>query len=375
MGKTFGHKSRGLLKPILKIILVLIVLVAGFVILVIYGSGPEIPDQSETVIAEVLAEEVPELCQGKTGYANNKGIKIWYELIAPTQDASIPVSLRQLNYCPESRGVILLVMGFATDALAWPEEFISAFTDAGYQIIRFDLRGVGMSDWLEDYDSDHPYLLSDMGEDALAILDTLGIPAAHLVGVSMGGMIAQQTAIDHPEKVLSLTSIMSTGFMEDPNLEGLDYWFLSRLGGISARYMVVPDAGDPIRRAYATKSLLLGDSAATFDLKEVARKVHYNHVKRKGYNNRVGEQHAEAIRQSGSRYSALQALAVPTLVIHGTTDPFVPFAHGQKVARLVPGADSLWVQGMGHDLNHEFIGPISAKILNFIEEDPSPLQY
>jgi pimeloyl-ACP methyl ester carboxylesterase len=112
-------------------------------------------------------------------------------------------------------------MGIANDALAWPEHFIQPLVDSGFQVIRYDHRGTGLSDWIDRWDRDNPYSLGDMANDAIAVLNKLKINKAHVIGVSMGGMIAQTMAINHPERIMSLASLMSSGYIEDPNLEGI----------------------------------------------------------------------------------------------------------------------------------------------------------
>ena len=189
-------------KIILTIGLIIILGIVGLGIY-IYLSGPPLPPNSDEIISQVLRSELPEIFSGQTGYAKSGDINIWYESIEPDESP---------------QGAVLLLAGISSDAVAWPPKFLDALVAAGYQVIRTDHRGTGMSDWIENWDSSNPYSLSDMADDGIAVLDALGVEKAHVIGVSMGGMIAQQMSIDHPDRVLSLTSIMSSGNISDPNL-------------------------------------------------------------------------------------------------------------------------------------------------------------
>ncbi|TGG88621.1 hypothetical protein E4656_20155 [Natronospirillum operosum] len=122
------------------------ILILAFAAYLIFG-GPRLPSDTDVVIENVLKNELPQIIRGETGFAASDGLQIWYEIIAPGG---------------EPQGVVLLNMSMAGDALLWPPAFVRAFTDAGYRVIRYDYRGTGMSDWVEHWDSRHPYSLSDM---------------------------------------------------------------------------------------------------------------------------------------------------------------------------------------------------------------------
>jgi len=167
------------------------------------ASIPKLSKENKQTIKEVLDEPLPEVVTGETGFVLNKGNKIWYEKI-PAQS--------------ETKGTVLLIMGNGQDALAWPPDFVSNFTDAGYEVIRYDHRGTGLSEYGSTWKKKDPYTLTDMAGDAIAILDTLKIQKAHIVGASMGGMIAQIIALEKPERTETLISIMSSGDVMDPEL-------------------------------------------------------------------------------------------------------------------------------------------------------------
>ncbi len=341
-----------LFKKIIKYLGILILLIILGGAIYIYQSGPELPKDTDGIIDEVLSNSIPELITGKTGFANSKGIKIWYESIAPRDS---------------TKGVVLLIMGISNDALGWPPKFIKSFTDAGYQVIRYDHRGTGLSDWLEDYDGENPYSLTDMAYDGVAVLDALEIEQAHVIGVSMGGMIAQQLAIDHPQRVHSLSSIMSSGNVFDEELPSISSEVAIDLIKVAIKYSIIPTEKNKIKLHLASRIILMGETTQNLNTKEIAEQVLYNHRKRKGYNPHVSPQHQTAVSISGSRYKGLKVLEIPTLVVHGIGDPFIPIEHGKKCASLLANADSLWVENMGHDLPNEFIPIVSKKIIEFME--------
>jgi len=317
----------------------------------VYNSGPEMPPDTGSLITKVLESPLPELVKGKKGFAKSHGLNIWYESITPERPA---------------KGVVLLIMGISNDALGWPRQFIAALVDSGYQVIRYDHRGTGESDWVKDWNSKHPYALADMADDGVAVLNSLGIQKANVVGISMGGMIAQELAINHPERVATLNSIMSSGYIEDPALPPISSAVAWNLVKVALKYGIIGTDRNMIKMHIASRIILRGKANYQLDTKELAEQVLYDIRKRKGYNSDVSRQHQAAVFLSGSRYDQLKQLSMPTLVVHGTEDPFIPIAHGKKCAAIIPKADSLWVENMGHDLPGYLTGTLTkALIANF----------
>jgi pimeloyl-ACP methyl ester carboxylesterase len=253
------------------------------------------------------------------------------------------------------RPLLLLVMGLGAQMIAWPDDWCTALADAGHFVVRFDNRDCGLSTKLQGVRVDLaavlaawegqgtmppvPYLLSDMADDAVAVLDGLGIERAHIVGASLGGMIVQTMAIEHPERLLTLTSIMSTTgerafYQWDPE--------------VRARLMTPPptDRGGAIASSVEVGRLL--GSPRYFDPAEAAASgaAAYD---RAFFPEGVMRQTA-AIRASGSRDDGLRRLSVPTLVIHGMADRLILPIGGQHTAEIVPGANLLLLHDMGHDL-------------------------
>ena len=321
-------------KILIGLAILLLVAVAGFYIYV--NSGEKLPDNTNEVVKEVLANnDLPEFVTGTTGFAKNDDVDIWYEV---------------MGQADSSKATILLVMGHSATAMIWSTDFYQAFIDSGYQVIRYDNRGLGESSWIEDWSKENAYSLEDMAKDGIAVLDAVGVEKAHVIGVSMGGMISQRMAISHGDRLLSLTSIMSSANMNDESIP-FPNEFTVKMTKLALKYMVInPSEANIMKFGVGFQQLLRGDGPYELNVKRTAQKTLYEIRNRKGLNTKVGDQHTAAIFNSGSRIEELTNISVPTLVIHGKSDPLVKFEHGQKYAPLIPNADTLFVEGMGHDL-------------------------
>lgn len=254
---------------------------------------------------------------------------------------------------------LLLIMGLGAQMILWEEEFCRLLAGHGHHVIRFDNRDVGLSTRLEEAGvprirvmmeqverGERPearYRLSDMGRDAVGLLDGLGIDAAHVVGASMGGMIGQTVAIEHPERVRTLTSIMSS----------TGHPGLPRAKPEAMAVLLTPPPRDRegnIERAVEA-ARIIGSPGFPFDEERIRARAARTYD-RAFYPKGLARQLA-AILASGSRREALEALRTPTLVIHGDMDPLVPVEGGLDTAEAVPGAELLIIEGMGHDLPPE----------------------
>ncbi len=249
---------------------------------------------------------------------------------------------------------LLLVMGLGAQMITWPMELCEAHVDRGFHVIRFDNRDVGLSSKLDDAGGDFlttflaasqgeavevPYRLTDMAADAMGLLDALGIDSAHVVGASMGGMIAQTIAIEHPDRVRSLTSIMSTTGETDvgqPEAEALQ--LLLRPPATSRE--------EAIEASVAARQVIGGPEHFDEDRTRRQAAEAYDRC----FNPPGMARQLLAIVASGSRADGLRALDVPTLVVHGENDPLVTPSGGRRTAELVPGATLVMVPSMGHDL-------------------------
>jgi len=231
---------------------------------------------------------------------------------------------------------VLLISGLGSQLLGWSSGLCEEIAARGFQVIRFDNRDVGLSTKLEGAPG---YSLSEMAADAAGLLDALGIPAAHIVGASMGGMIAQLLAIEHPAKALSLTIVMS-------NLGGSD--------SIRAEPEVVAllvQAPADTREARIEQSVAATRVtwASSFE-EERSRARATLAVDRSFYPDGTARQF-QAINAAGSRHEGLGRVDVPVLVIHGDDDPLVPFANAEQIVAAAPaGTDLQVMRGVGHEM-------------------------
>jgi methylmalonyl-CoA mutase N-terminal domain/subunit len=266
----------------------------------------------------------------------------------------------------ESDPPLLLIMGLATQMLGWPDQFCAGLAEAGHYVIRFDNRDIGLSTHLDDVGaidiaavmagdvSSAAYSISDMARDATALLDALGLDSAHVVGASMGGMIAQAMAIEHPDRVRSLTSIMSTtgnAAVGQPTPEATAALLAPR----------PPDREGTIERVVANYRVI-GSPGFEFDeaaLRERAARSYDRANDPAGVLRQMA-----AVPASGDRTAELTKLRLPTLVIHGREDPLATLSGGVATAESIPGAELVVFDGMGHDLPNElwaqFIEAIAA---------------
>ncbi len=246
---------------------------------------------------------------------------------------------------------LLLIGGLGSQLLSWDEEFCEQLRDRGFYVVRYDNRDAGLSTKMEAAgepdllaafggNANPAYHLDDLAADAVGVLSALGIGAAHIVGVSMGGFIAQLVAINHPDRVLSLTSIMSGPGGVDgvlPHPEGADV--LMRIPP--------PTREGRIEHGVWIRKTLKG-SGDPFDEANETRQVERAHD-RSYYPVGTGRQ-LVAILAAEGRLEKLSRITVPTLVIHGTDDVLVPVDNGRRVANAIPGARLLEFEHMGHNL-------------------------
>lgn len=262
---------------------------------------------------------------------------------------------------------LLLVMGFTAQMTAWQERFCRMLADGGRHVIRYDNRDCGLSTKLDDVTVDPmavmqavlsgaeppevPYTLSDMAADGIGLLDHLGIDRAHVVGASMGGMIVQTMAIEHPDRLHSMTSIMSTvGDTEygEPEPDAI-------------QVLLSPPPSDRDGVVARSLDMAVWSSKRYFDAEATQRLAGF-HYDRSFYPAGAPRQLA-AIYTSGDRSDALRSVRVPALVIHGLDDTLINPSGGRRTAELVPGAHLLEVADMGHDLP-EPLWPLLTAALN-----------
>jgi len=267
------------------------------------------------------------------------------------------ISITYEDKGPKDAPAILLVMGLGGQLTLWPDEFVDALVAHGFRVVRYDNRDVGLSTRFDAAGVPNlkwmfvkaalklpvrsAYTLADMAADGMALLDHLGIVRAHVVGASMGGMIAQHIAARYPDRILSLTSVMST--TGNPRLPRAQKEAMRVLANR-------PMSGDKEALiAYSVNAArVIGSPGYPAAEERLQRRVRSD-FERGWYPQGVARQMA-AIVADGDRRSMLKDVKAPTLVIHGEADPLVPIAGGRDTAETIPGARLLTIPGMGHDL-------------------------
>jgi pimeloyl-ACP methyl ester carboxylesterase len=288
------------------------------------------------------------------------------------------VDLAYDSFGNEADEAVLLIAGLATQRIRWADAFCQDVAARGFRVIRFDNRDAGGSTHFSDHPAPDigaltarlragerpqvPYTLDDMAGDAIGLLDALSIRRAHFVGRSMGGMIAQVAASAHPERVASLTSIMSSS--GNPSLPP---------AAPEVMAMMTRPAPNPREdeTAYVEHSLAFARRIAStaFPFDEEGQRALIREEVRRAYDpGGFGRQFA-AVALSGDRRPRLAKITAPTLVIHGSDDPLVLPAGGRDTAATIPGAEFMLVEGMGHDLPKPFYKTVADAIERIARRD------
>ena len=262
--------------------------------------------------------------------ANANGIEIEYETFGDPSGAPL-----------------LLIAGLGAQMISWDEDFCGLLASRGFRVIRFDNRDVGRSTWVEA-----AYTLDDMAADAAALLESLDIPAAHVVGASMGGFIAQLVALDHPDRVLTLTSIMS-GPSGEEHVQPTER-------GRAVLFVPAPETREQrVEVGVWAKKELLGPADPFDDAYERARIAR---AIERAYHPAGFVRQLQAIAAAPGRLERLGSLRAPALVIHGDADILVPVENGRNVAAAIPGARLVEIEGMGHDVPRRVWAQVADEI-------------
>jgi pimeloyl-ACP methyl ester carboxylesterase len=305
------------------------------------GSMPELVDGFDATIVDEKASKV-----------GPAGIEIAYQRLG---DHDAPVAL--------------LVMWLAAQSIHWPDAFCHALVKGGLQVVRFDNRDSGLSTHMTEAPppnlpatlsgdlSSVSYTLSDMGADTVGLLDALGFGQAHVVGASMGGAIAQTMAIEHPDRVRSLTSIMST--TGDRSVGQASPDVLRQLFAGPR-----PTTRDEVIQQMLRASRAMCSSAYPADEKELVLRA--GRAYDRCYDPLGVARQAVATVASGDRTPRLRRLDVPTLVIHGLADLMCDVSGGRATAQAVPGAELVLFEGMGHSLPTALHAQIAERIVGFV---------
>jgi len=268
------------------------------------------------------------------------------------------------------RPAVLLIMGLGMQLIAWPDYFVQPLLEAGYRVIRFDNRDCGLSSAFDMLGKPNmpwammkfqmgmqlhpPYSLEDMTQDAVGVLDALGVARAHVVGVSMGGMIAQRMAVAAPKRVLSLASIMSSS-----GAKGLPGPQPHAFKAMMSRPRnktedAVTEYGMVLLHAIGSPSYPMPEAELRAQVQQSYRRSLRPHG--------VLRQTLAVMADTG-RVALLAGISCPTLVVHGRADPLVPFACGEDTARRIAGAVLMGIEGMGHDLPPEPVHQILSALI------------
>lgn len=297
--------------------------------------------------------------------------------LQPTQSGKAPCNGIEIYYetfgKPENPA-ILLIMGLDAQLIMWSENLILPLVEAGYYVIRFDNRDIGHSTWMNDqWHRTKPYTLEDMAQDTVELLDFLNIKKAHIMAVSMGGMIAQRIAISHSERVLTLALTMTSGYVLNPTvtpiykgkfLRQLVPYFLKRIS-IKNRFTHPKISVENYIKTYR----FLAGRKFPFN-KEYFNEIFTHGIEiRKGQNPQARYQQFCAIAASGSRLKELHKINVPTLVLHGTADPLVPPIHAKIYAPLIPNAKLVWLEDIGHEIPKDILPEILPELLELFRQN------
>ena len=296
--------------------------------------APRLPPGTRRMIARVRSGPVTGVVTGQSGFARSGAVRIWSESIPPVG--------------PE-RGVVLLNISLGASSLYWPPTFLRALSAAGYRVVRYDQRGTGASSRMQEWTSRHPYSLIEMAGDAVAVLDELRIDRAHVIGLSLGGFVAQEIAIGYPDRVQSLTLMSTSANPTDSTMPGPETWplILSAIASLPLlRYRLLGGEANLVKEVIA--GLVAQRGGDPVDVEEWTKIVLYDRRERGGFNFPALRQHQVAVAVTRSRYPLLAAITAPTLVVHGERDHFLPIEHGRRLARAIPAASGLWLKEAGH---------------------------
>ncbi len=315
--------------------------------------GPRLPPGTGRTIARIRAGPVTGVVSGTSGYARSGGVRIWYESLPPVG---------------AERGVVLLDSSLGVGSLFWPPAFLRGLAAAGYRVVRYDHRGTGASSWMTGWSRKHPYSLIDMANDAIAVLDELRVDRIHVVGLSLGGFVAQEVALAHPERVRSLTLMSTSADPTDPSMPGPRTWPLIRsaiAGFPLLRYRLL--GGETNRVKELLTGLVAHGGDEPVDVEEWTRIILYDLRERHGLNLRALLQHQVAVAVTRSRYHLLAGITAPTLVIHGNADALLPIEHGHRLAAAIPSARGLWLKDAGHPFPYPDMPMVTAAITNHLD--------
>ncbi|OTA20543.1 epoxide hydrolase EphB [Xenorhabdus beddingii] len=276
----------------------------------------------------------------------------------------------------ETRPVVLLIMGLGMQLIDWPDEIVNLLVSAGFRVIRYDNRDAGLSQRFDHlrqraffwqklrFRLGLPvrtlYSMQDMADDALGILDGLNIPHAHIMGASMGGMIAQRLAATYPERTTSLVSIMSSSGARTLTRPRPDV-----MAALSAK--PVSTREDDLIAHQLKMIQVVASPCESLDKEALTRHLRMA-LRRSGYHPNSSIRQTLAIMADSHRTELLAQIRCPTLVVHGEDDPLIPMSGGEDTANRITGAEFLSIPKMGHSFPPQFMQAMTDKIIPFLHD-------
>lgn len=312
---------------------------------------PNYPKKANKFIKKsIRSSDASSYYLGKVDTITSNGFKIAFESIGNKENPSI-----------------LVINGFRAPASTWSPDFILGLVDEGYHVVKIDNRDVGLSTYLSSKKKTF-YTLHDMANDGIRVMDKLSVDDFHVVGSSMGGMIAQTMAIRYPDRVKTLTSIASTGYLHDSELKHLTFSTAMKAGIIFIKYGVKDrNIKQAVKRRIEAEAYLRGDEAITEEwIEDVVQKFVYEKERGAAIDKKAIKRHRKAIKLSGSRLEELPMIASPVLVIHGRKDPLILPEHAEKYAELIPNKKLVMIDDFGHVPSKEQEQLLSGYIVDFL---------
>lgn len=256
------------------------------------------------------------------------------------------VRFNDVHICTESFGdvnnpTILLIMGATASMIWWEEDFCKRLSNQGFHVIRYDNRDVGKS---ITYEYGNPeYTFEDLADDAIQVLDAYKVDKAHIVGMSMGGIITQIVALKEPSRVLTISLVMTSNF--DPSLPKKGSKVTEALGELKINNW---QNKDEVIDCFINKSKIITGTKRIFDEEKVRR---LNEEEFDRSSNLQSRENHGFIRGLGTYLSRTDEIDVPALIIHGTEDPIIPYEHGVHLSKIIPNAILVTLDGTGHELH------------------------
>lgn len=314
-------------------------------------SGIKISQKIKKEVRELIKAEIPNYYLGEHKVIDTGGAKIWYESIGNPQNETI-----------------ILIMGFRMSALWWDNDFIMDFVNNGYHVVRLDNRGVGNSSFKNDK-SNKGFDLSDMALDVIRVIDDLGKEKVNLMGISMGGMIAQIIALNYPERVKKLISLSSTGNFFDSEFKPLNLRLIINAVFIKLKYdfrkeRLINQVKKRLELNFELQNNFKNTDKRTIE--KVTKIVLFEQLEDRKNAPKLELSQLKAIKKSGSRLDELKDLKHETLIIHGENDKLIPLEHAKKYAAVIPNNKFVIMDNYSHIPSHKDFKTIFGLVSEFI---------